>query len=178
MGIISLEAKPITKEAFAPYGTLIELEGSESFPINGGTTTRYHALAHMDVDHRGGSPILSIFRAIAWQQPITINMLERHPLGSQAFIPMGLVTNWLVVVADAPQPTAQDCRAFLVGSHQGVQYARNVWHHPLLVLSGPSDFLVADRAGPGENLEEHFFEGDTCKLVLPFSEHCFERGAD
>jgi ureidoglycolate lyase len=81
-------------------------------------------------------------------------MLERHPLGSQAFIPMERHP-WLVVVAERPEPGA--CRAFLARGDQGVQIGRGVWHHPLLALQPVHDFLVVDRKGPGSNLEEQFF---------------------
>jgi len=82
-------------------------------------------------------------------------MLERHPLGSQAFIPMERHA-WLAVVADRPEPDA--CRAFLARGDQGLQIARGIWHHPLLVLQPMHDFLVADRSGSGNNLEEHHFD--------------------
>lgn len=167
MAIRVLTAKTITREAFSPFGTVIECEGAQSFAINQGTTRRYHALAEMDVSARQGAPILSIFRAGAWRLPIRIKMLERHPLGSQAFVPLNATFPWIVVVAQAERPGPEHCEAFIVGPNQGVQYKRNVWHHPLLVLSGPSDFLVADRCGPGENLEECFFVTDECEIRLP-----------
>ncbi|MEX0759344.1 MAG: ureidoglycolate lyase, partial [Tistlia sp.] len=80
-----------------------------------------------------------------------IDLLERHPLSSRAFMPLG-GRPWLVVVADTPR--AETCRAFRVRGDQGVQYHPGVWHHPLLVLDEPQDFLVVERAGPGTNLEE------------------------
>ncbi len=80
-------------------------------------------------------------------------MLERHPLGTQAFYPLSLY-DWLVVVAEGERPGAGDLRLFRARGDQGVQYARGVWHHPLLILTEQQDFLVVDRRGPGENLEE------------------------
>ena len=147
-----LKPEPLTAAAFAPFGTVIETAGASSFPINGGTTTRFHALAQADVGPEGEA-ILSIFRATRWPQPVEIKMLERHPLGSQAFYPIS-PRDWLIVVAAGEQPTAQDLRLFRAGGDQGVQYAPGVWHHPLLVLVEQQDFLVVDRSGPGENLEE------------------------
>jgi ureidoglycolate lyase len=144
--------EPLTAGAFAPFGMVIETEGAESFPINGGTTTRFHALAEADAGP-SGTAILSIFRATRWPQPVEIAMLERHPLGSQAFYPLS-PDDWLVVVAGGERPTADDLRLFRASGCQGVQYARGVWHHPLLILAERQDFLVVDRQGPGENMEE------------------------
>jgi ureidoglycolate lyase len=147
-----LTPEPLTSAAFAPFGTVIETSGAQSYPINGGTTTRFHALATADPGP-GGEAILSIFRARRWPQPVEIRMLERHPLGSQAFFPLS-PDDWLVVVAQGERPTAADLRLFRARGDQGVQYARGVWHHPLLILTEQQDFLVVDRRGPGENLEE------------------------
>ncbi|HUS53253.1 MAG TPA: ureidoglycolate lyase [Thermohalobaculum sp.] len=147
-----IAAEPLTAAAFAPFGTVIEVAGAENFPINGGTTTRFHALAAADPGP-GGEAILSIFRATRWPQPVEIKMLERHPLGSQAFFPLS-PEDWLVVVAEGERPMVADLRLFRARGDQGVQYARGVWHHPLLILTEWQDFLVVDRQGPGQNLEE------------------------
>ncbi len=145
-----IKVEPLTAEAFKPFGQVIEADPSTAVEINSGYTTRYHALASADVGE--GAAILSIFRGRV--RPLTVAMLERHPLGSQAFVPLN-GRDWLAVVAETPEPSA--CRAFLCRGDQGVQYARNVWHHPLLVLNESQDFLVVDRAGDGDNLEEVFF---------------------
>lgn len=150
---VTLPIEPLTAEAFAPFGAVIEADHARSFLINEGRCRRYHALATADPGAEG-QVILSIFRATAWPRPIRIAMLERHPLGGQAFIPMERHT-WLAVVAEEPEPRA--CRAFLVRGDQGLQIARGVWHHPLLALAPVHDFLVVDRAGPGDNLDERHF---------------------
>ncbi len=147
-----LAPEPLTAETFAPFGTVIETAGAESFPINDATTTRFHALATADPGPEGDA-ILSIFRATRWPQPVTIRMLERHPLGTQAFFPLS-PEDWLVVVATGERPRADDLRLFRARGDQGVQYASGVWHHPLLVLAEQQDFLVVDRLGPGENLDQ------------------------
>jgi ureidoglycolate lyase len=147
-----LTPESLTKKSFAPFGTVIETGGAESFPINDGTTTRFHALATADPGPEG-SAILSIFRATQWPPPVVIRMLERHPLGAQAFFPLS-AEDWLVVAAAGERPGADDLRLFRARGDQGVQYGRNVWHHPLLVLAEAQDFLVLDRQGPGENLDE------------------------
>ncbi|HUF86895.1 MAG TPA: ureidoglycolate lyase, partial [Thermohalobaculum sp.] len=145
--------EPLTAEAFAAFGTVIEADQARSHLINEGRCRRYHALATADPGE-GGAAILSIFRATAWPRPIRIAMLERHPLGTQAFVPMQRHP-WLAVVAEQPEPHA--CRAFLARGDQGLQIEAGVWHHPLLALAPVHDFLVVDRAGPGDNLEERHF---------------------
>jgi ureidoglycolate lyase len=131
--------------------------------INEGTTRRFHELATAD-EGPGGEAILSIFRAAARPRPISIRMLERHPLGAQTFVPMER-NAWLVVVAEEPTPDA--CRVFLARGDQGVQYAAGTWHHPLLVLQPTQDFLVVDRSGPGKNCEEKWFPEGEEALVAP-----------
>ena len=145
-----LVPEPLIVEAFAPFGTVIETAGAKSFQINEGFATRFHALAAADPGE-GGTAILSIFRGRRRHDPIRIAMLERHPLASQAFVPLS-ADDWLVVVADEPRADALRC--FRARGDQGVQYARGVWHHPLLVLALDQDFLVVDREGAGANLEE------------------------
>jgi len=157
-----LPIEPLTAEAFAPFGTVIEADYARSFLINGGRTRRYDALALADCG-ADGAVALSIFRGTPWPTPVRIAMLERHPLGSQAFVPMQ-PHPWLVVVAERPEPAA--CRSFLARGDQGVQIARGVWHHPLLALAPVHDFLVVDRKGPGQNLEEvHFATADALLLA-------------
>jgi len=151
---LTLTPQPLTAEAFAPYGQVIEADQARSFLINAGRTRRFDALALADPGP-DGEVALSIFRGTPCPSPVRIAMLERHPLGSQAFIPMERHA-WLAVVADRPEPDA--CRAFLARGDQGLQIARGIWHHPLLVLQPMHDFLVADRSGSGNNLEEHHFD--------------------
>jgi ureidoglycolate lyase len=147
--MITVSTEPLTPAAFAPFGDVLQVEGADQYDINAGTTKRFDALAHVRTDPAGTAAI-SIFRAIPHEFPITIRSLERHPLGSQAFMPLS-PHSWLAVVAE--HPVEAEVRCFLVTGHQGVQYHRNTWHHPLLVLQPEQDFLVIDRVGPGANLE-------------------------
>ena len=152
----SLPVEPLTGEAFAPFGDVIERADAQQLLINEGTTVRFHDLATIDVGCEGGRPLISIFRATPRPSPIAIRMMERHPLGSQAFYPLAPY-DWLVVVCrgdTAPEPATLRC--FRATGAQGVNYRPNTWHHPLLALQ-PQDFLVIDRGGPGENFEEHRF---------------------
>ncbi len=161
-----LAIEPLTKAAFAPFGEVIERDGAELRSINQGTTDRLHALAALDVDADGGHPIVSIFRGRVRPFPIEIAMLERHPLGSQAFYPLQPF-DWLVVVG-GPEANATSAamRCFRATGTQGVNYHRDVWHHPLLVLQPVQEFLVVDRAGPGDNLEEIAFGRTIARIAV------------
>ncbi|PSH70638.1 ureidoglycolate lyase [Phyllobacterium brassicacearum] len=157
MTIVLLEVRPLTRAVFAPFGDVIETEGAQLRLINNGTTERYHDLAKVDVTGEGARVLVNIFRGQAFEPPIDIVMLERHPLGSQAFIPLQN-RPYLVVVAEDARGRPGKPAAFLCGGNQGVNYGRDVWHHPLISLEERSDFLVVDRGGEGNNLEEFFFD--------------------
>ena len=166
MDALRLFPAPLTEESFAPFGDVIEVDSTQRIEINEGTTERFHDLAAVDVKSGGGHPLINIFRGQPRPQPIDIRMVERHPLGSQAFIPLREQT-WLVVVAppgEAPDPS--QLRAFRAEGHQGVNYHAGVWHHPLLVLKPDHDFLVVDRGGPGDNCDEVWFEGPGASLAV------------
>ena len=163
----TLKIEPLTKEAFAPFGDVIETEGSDYFMINNGSTRRYHKLATVETAQPDDQAIISIFAADALDMPLVIRMLERHPQGSQAFIPL-LGNPFLVVVAplgDAPVPG--NVRAFRSNGRQGVNYHRGVWHHPVLTIEKRDEFLVVDRSGSGNNCDEHFFTEDEQLLLDP-----------
>ena len=151
---LPLTVRPLTREAFAPYGEVIEASDAvQHFTINAGNTERYHDLARIEPGP-DGRVIVSLFRGQPRALPFTVTMMERHPLASQAFIPMS-GRPYLVVVAPAgAAPRVEDLRVFLARADQGVNYATGVWHHPLLALEGVSDFLVVDRSGPGHNCDE------------------------
>lgn len=153
-----LEVARLTREAFVPFGDVIETAGARHYPINAGTTERFHDLCKVDVAAERGTPLLSIFRGRPWQCPIEIKMVERHPLGSQAFVPLGGRPFLVVVAEEGSGGVPGPLHAFLSGGGQGVNYRRGTWHHPLLALEAASDFLVVDRGGPGENLQEFRFD--------------------
>lgn len=165
-GIRRLAIEPLTKQAFAEFGDVIEVDNSDYFMINNGSTRRYHKLAKTDVQDQGGEAIISIFQATPLSYPLTISMLERHPLGSQAFVPL-LGQPYLIVVAPkGDNPSLQNCRAFFSNGRQGVNYHKGVWHHPVLALTDQDQFLIVDRGGEGHNCDEVFFEADLVSLHL------------
>lgn len=149
-----LVVEALTRAAFAPFGEVIAPDDdARHYPINQGTTERYHDLAQVDVSAENGHALINIFRGQPRPLPFEVRMLERHPLGSQAFVPLGRFP-YLVVVAPAGELDPAALRAFLAVDGTGVNYARGTWHHPLLALSEVGDFLVVDRGGAGHNLDE------------------------
>lgn len=149
-----LTVQPLTRERFALFGDVIEADDAvRHFTINCGNTERYHNLAHLESGPEG-RVIVSIFRGQPRRLPFTVEMMERHPLGSQAFMPLNGGRYLVVVAAAGRSPTTADLCCFLAEGHQGINYATGVWHHPLLALDAVSDFLVLDRDGPGSNCDE------------------------
>jgi len=146
--VLQIQPQQLTREAFAPFGDVIEIEGSEQFEINSGYTTRVHDLIDIQLGGQNARAQFSFF--LGRPRPLEIKMLEKHPLGSQAFYPIG-DKRWLVVVASAPEP--ESICAFWATGKQGVNYHRNVWHHPLLVIE-PQQFVIIDRGGDGHNCDE------------------------
>ncbi|WP_111493390.1 MULTISPECIES: ureidoglycolate lyase [Marinobacter] len=147
----TIPSQPLTREAFAPFGDVIQTEGAASFPINAGRTERFHALAAVETLGEGADAIISIFRGQPLA-PLVIDLMERHPQGSQAFVPMGDQPYWVVVAPPGDFDPAQ-VRVFRAGPGQGVNYRAGTWHAPLLPVNADADFLVVDRRGPGDNCD-------------------------
>jgi ureidoglycolate lyase len=154
MSLITIE--PLSREAFAPFGQVISIEGAHHYPINAGMTERFHDLARVELGGVHARPLISIFRGQPYALPMTLNLVERHPLGSQAFYPLS-DRPFLSIVAPDEHGTPGAPRAFLVPPHTGVNIAMHVWHGVLTALGEVSDFVVVDRGGEGNNLEEHHF---------------------
>lgn len=152
-----LTIQPLTQEEFAPFGTVIETDPTTMRYINGGTTERFHGLARADVVGEDANVIINIFRGQPRAFPYAVKMMERHPLGSQSFSPLD-GHPWLVVVAEDRNGRPGEPRVFQASGRQGVNYARNVWHHPLISVGSVSNFIVVDREGPGINLKEFFYD--------------------
>lgn len=158
-----LHAMPLTKRAFSPFGDVIETEGAELLHINQGFGVRYNNLGDVQVTTDGGATNVSFIVGTVRPYPIAINVMERHPLGSQIFYPLQ-DRPWLVVVCTDPRDP-ESFRAFHATGRQGVNYAPGVWHHPLLVCENENSFFVVDRKGPGNNLEEYWCK--TSNILLP-----------
>lgn len=151
--------KALTRDNFAPFGDVIEVnDNAKNFSINDGFTQRYHDLAEVDVTQENGRTLINIFRSTPLEQPISIKMMERHPLSSQAFIPMGQQP-FLVVVAPRGELDISKIEVFLASSNQGVNYHKGTWHHYCLALHQVSDFIVVDRGGVGNNCDTIKLDG-------------------
>ena len=150
---MDVHAGPLTPEGFAPFGDVLEAEGSPDRIINQGLCGRFHDRARLDFG--GGRAGISVFKAEARALPYRLDLVERHPLGSQAFLPMSL-DPFLVIVAEGQEPTPGRIRAFLTSPGQGVNLLRNTWHGVLTPLQAPGLFAVVDRIGEGSNLEEYW----------------------
>jgi ureidoglycolate lyase len=151
-----LPIEPLRAETFRAFGEVIEAGGSaQQFVINEGFATRFHDLAKVDVGADAGQVGLSIFQAQPRTLPLQLCVMERHPLGSQAFVAMSELPFLVVVAPPSARLQVDQIRCFLAAACQGVNYARGTWHHPLIALERPSQFLVIDRCGgSGSNLDE------------------------
>jgi len=145
---MSLNWEPLHRDRFAPFGDVIEVGGGTAIPINDGTTVRHADLADIDVIEGGRRPVVSIFESRPFGFPLPLREMERHPLGSQAFVPMDRHRFFVVVAPAGDAVDADAIRVFLTNGAQGVNIRRGVWHHPVVVVT-PMRFLVIDR-GVGE----------------------------
>ncbi|MBL0371027.1 ureidoglycolate lyase [Rhizobium sp. KVB221] len=152
----TLTIEPLSRAVFAPFGDVIEADPATMRLINSGTTERYHALGKAEASGDGAEVIFNLFRGQPRALPYAIDMMERHPYGSQSFQPLS-GRPWLVVVAEDEGGKPGLPQVFLARGDQGINYRANIWHHPLMALGETSDFLVVDRSGPEHNLEEYFY---------------------
>ncbi|WP_113913401.1 ureidoglycolate lyase [Roseovarius dicentrarchi] len=150
-----LTVAPLTADGFAAYGDVIAMGGAPDRIINQGMCARYHDRAALDF--ADGRPGLSLFDAKARHLPLAVDMMERHPEGSQAFIPVS-GARFLIVVADDDDGVPVRLNAFITQSEQSINLHRGVWHGVLTPIGAPGRFVVVDRIGSGANLEEHWFE--------------------
>lgn len=163
-----LPIQPLTAQAFAPFGDVIETAGHSALEINHGHTSKYADLACVNTTSEGGQPAIHIYRSSPVSLPLRIETLERHPLGSQAFIPLQ-AQPFLIVVApagDAPMPS--DVRGFFTNGKQGINFHKGVWHHYQITLGETADYLVIDRLGPGENFDEHRLDQALVMKAVPW----------
>ena len=154
---IRLKAEVLTAKALAPYGDLMEASGTPDKVINQGKCIRYHDRALLDFSD--GAAGISIFKGEKETLPMPLQLVERHPMGSQAFVPMS-ADSFLVVVASDENGIPQDPKAFLTKPGQAINFHRGTLHGVLAPLSEPGLFAVIDRIGEGTNLEEHWFDTD------------------
>jgi ureidoglycolate lyase len=152
-----IAVEPLTREAFAPFGTVIDKAAVAPRPMNAGKARRFHDLAQVAVVGADGQVVIGFVEAEPYTLPLRLSLVERHPLGAQAFIPVNAAPFLVVVCPDEGGRPGRP-RAFLTAPGQGVCYAPGTWHGVLTPLDRPQDFWVIDRGGPGVNLEEHPFD--------------------
>jgi len=142
---------PITKENFSKFGDMIATENIKPLEINNGYAKRFDEIAKIDTSSENGETTISIFSALKRSFPMKIDMMEKHPLGSQAFIPMKETTFLTLVAPEGEKPDIEKIESFIVPKGIGVNYKANVWHFPL-ISTEDMNFLVVDRKGSGDNL--------------------------
>jgi len=142
---------PITKENFSKFGDMITTENIKPLEINNGYAKRFDEIAKLDTSSENGETTISIFSALKRSFPMKIDMMEKHPLGSQAFIPMKETTFLTLVAPEGEKPDLEKIESFIVPKGIGVNYKTGIWHFPL-ISTEDMDFLVVDRKGSGDNL--------------------------
>ena len=153
----------ISKENFSVFGDLITSNDIDPIDINAGYAKRYDDLANINTEKDGGKTIVSIFSALKRSFPMKIDMMEKHPLGSQAFIPMKETTFLAFVAPQGDKPNLNKVEAFIVPKGIGVNYNSGVWHFPL-ISTEDMNFLVVDRKGEGNNLVFHDLNKENISL--------------
>lgn len=149
-----LTAVPVSQDAIAGLAELIDACGPPDKLINQNRCDRFHDRATLDIDGKVG---MSLFKSDVFTLPFKLDLMERHPLGSQAFVPMQQ-GDYLIVLAQDKNGAPDTPRAFIVGAGQSLNIGRNVWHSVLCPLADPGLFMVVDRVNDGPNLEEHWFD--------------------
>jgi len=155
----------ITRKNFAAYGDLISSDNIKPININAGYAKRFDNLANINTSKDGGKTIVSIFSALKRTFPMKIDMMEKHPLGSQAFIPMKETTFLCFVAPPGESPEIDKIQSFIIPPKTGINYKPGIWHFPL-ISTEDTDFLVIDRKGNSENLVIHKFDKE--KVVLKY----------
>ena len=151
MSTLVIKPKAINKENFKKFGDMITTDGIKPLEINDGYAKRYDGIAKLDAKKDNGESIISIFSALKRSFPMKIDMMEKHPLGSQAFIPMKETTFLAFVAPEGVKPDLDKVEAFIIPKGVGVNYNAGIWHFPL-ISTEDMNFLVVDRKGSGDNL--------------------------
>lgn len=153
----SLKLEPLHAHSFAAFGEVVESGAGMQYLTNGGTALRAHAISPIDCDAKGGCAFISMYHYAQAVPLDPVRMMERHPLSSQAFIPLGRMRLLLIVAEASADPEPGTLRAFLSDGHQGVNYRRGTWHHPLIALD-PGSLIVIDRSESAVTLVQDYEE--------------------
>jgi len=159
-----LVLEPLTAEAFAPFGEVIQRQGVTPQSINYGRTQKFADLARIDTAAEGGETTVHLYRSEAVMLPFQIERMERHPLGSQAFMPLHQQPFPVIVAPPGDDPEFQTIRGFITNGEQGINLHKGVWHHYQVSLAGNCVYLVIDRKGPHNNCVE--WELDQALMIV------------
>ena len=160
---LAIKPKTITKENFKKFGDMITTKDIKPLEINEGYAKRYDGIANLDTKKENGESTISIFSALKRSFPMKVDMMEKHPLGSQAFIPMKETTFLAFVAPEGDIPNLSKAEAFVIPKGIGVNYKPGVWHFPLIATEN-MNFLVVDRLGSGDNLVLHDLNKESITL--------------
>ncbi len=155
----------ISRSNFSSYGNVISTEDINPMNINEGYAKRFDNLANLDTSKDSGKTIVSIFSALKRTFPMKIHMMEKHPLSTQAFIPMKETTFLAFVAPSGESPKIDKIQSFIIPPKMGINYKLGIWHFPLISTEN-INFLVIDRKGSGDNLIIHKFEKE--KIILHY----------
>ena len=160
---IIINPKPITKKNFSNFGDMITTNDIKPLEINNGYAKRFDGIANVDTSKDNGETIISIFSALKRSFPMKIDMMEKHPLGSQAFVPMSETKFFVFVAPKGKKPNTKKIESFIVPKQTGINYKPGIWHFPLISTKN-MNFLVIDRKGTGNNLVIHNFKNEKISL--------------
>ena len=163
MSNLIIKPKAINKEKFKKFGDMITTDDIKPLEINDGYAKRYDGIANLDAKKDNGESTISIFSALKRSFPMKVDMMEKHPLGSQAFIPMKETTFLAFVAPEGAKPDLDKVEAFIIPKGVGVNYNAGIWHFPLIATED-MDFLVVDRKGEGDNLVLHDLDKENITL--------------
>jgi ureidoglycolate lyase len=162
---IVIKPTKISKQNFLAFGEVISSENVNPIDINSGYAKRFDNLANINTSKNDGKTIVSIFSALKRSFPMKINMMEKHPLGSQAFMPIKETTFLSFVAPEGDAPEIKKIRSFIIPPRVGINYKPGIWHFPL-ISTEDTNFIVIDRKGNGENLVIHEFKKE--KIILKY----------
>ena len=160
-----INPKPINKSNFFKYGEVITTEQIKPIKINNGYAQRFDGIANLDTKNQNGETTISIFSALKRTFPMKIDMMEKHPLGSQAFIPMKETTFLCLVAPEGEKPDLNKIESFIIPPGIGINYKPGTWHFPLIATED-MNFLVVDRKGSGNNLVIENLEKENISLIF------------
>lgn len=159
----SIKAVPISREAYAPYGSLIAADEALPFRYaNMRTAKRFDHLAEIDNLRAESAKLnLCVFSCSPLiETSLQMKLLEKHQYSTQVFMPMTNNAKFLVIVClGEDEPDLSTLMCFEAGNGQGISYRPGVWHYPMTAIGERVDFacLVCED-GTKEDCEVHTFE--------------------